>query len=93
MLLKDNKSQIEKLTEHQCIDFDLMVYEEHDKKLEELNRQGFRTEYLQYENSLYYTGSVMKNVKNNKQIRIRTFIDDKYSPSTFCKTEKSGLSV
>ena len=79
MLLKDNKSQIEKLTEHQCIDFDLMVYEEHDKKLEELNRQGFRTEYLQYENSLYYTGSVMKNVKNNKQIRIRTFIDDKYS--------------
>ena len=79
MLLKDNKSQIEKLTEHQCIDFDLMVYEEHDKKLEELNREGFRTEYLQYENLLYYTGSVMKNVKNNKQIRIRTFIDDKYS--------------
>ena len=79
MLLKDNKAQMDKLTEHQCIDFDLMVYEEHDKKLEELNRQGFRTEYLQYENSLYYTGSVMKNVKNNKQIRIRTFIDDKYS--------------
>ena len=79
MLLKDNKSQMEKLTEHQGIEYDLMVYEEHDKKLEELNRQGFRTEYLQYENSLYYTGSVMKNVKNNKQIRIRTFIDDKYS--------------
>ena len=79
MLLKDNKTQIDKCTEHQCIDFDLMVYEEHDKKLEELNRQGYRTEYLQYENSLYYTGSVMKNVKNNKQIRIRTFIDDKYS--------------
>lgn len=70
---------MEKLTEHQGIEYDLMVYEEHDKKLEELNRQGFRTEYLQYENSLYYTGSVMKNVKNNKQIRIRTFIDDKYS--------------
>ena len=79
MLLKDNKSQMDKLTEHQGIEYDLMVYEEHDKKLEELNRQGFRTEYLQYENSLYYTGSVMKNVKNNKQIRIRTFIDDKYS--------------
>ena len=70
---------MDKLTEHQGIEYDLMVYEEHDKKLEELNRQGFRTEYLQYENSLYYTGSVMKNVKNNKQIRIRTFIDDKYS--------------
>tara|TARA_Y100001935_G_scaffold101987_2_gene84722 strand:+ start:1831 stop:2094 length:264 start_codon:yes stop_codon:yes gene_type:complete len=79
MLLKDNKSQMDKLTEHQGIEYDLMVYEEHDKKLEELNRKGFRTEYLQYENSLYYTGSVMKNVKNNKQIRIRTFIDDKYS--------------
>ena len=79
MLLKDNKSQMDKLTEHQGIEYDLMVYEEHDKKLEELNRQGFRTEYLQYENSLYYAGSVMKNVKNNKQIRIRTFIDDKYS--------------
>ena len=70
---------MDKLTEHQGIEYDLMVYEEHDKKLEELNRKGFRTEYLQYENSLYYTGSVMKNVKNNKQIRIRTFIDDKYS--------------
>ena len=78
MLLKDNKAQMDKLTEHQGIEYDLMVYEEHDKKLEELNRQGFRTEYLQYENSLFYTGSVMKNVKNNKQIRIRTFIDDKY---------------
>lgn len=78
MLLKDNKSQIEKLTLHQCIDFDLMVYEEHDKKLDELNRQGYRTEYLQWEDSLYYTGSVMKNVKNNNQIRVRTFIDDRY---------------
>ena len=78
MLLKNNKAQIDKLSEHQCIEFDLMVYEEHDKKLDELNRQGYRTEYLQYENSLYYTGSVMKDVKNNNQIRVRTFIDDRY---------------
>lgn len=38
MLLKNNKAQIDKLSEHQCIEFDLMVYEEHDKKLDELNR-------------------------------------------------------
>lgn len=78
MLLKDNKTQIDKCTEHQLIDFDLQVYEEHDKKLNELNSVGYRTDYLQYENSLYYTGSVMTNTKTNKRLRVVTFIDDKY---------------
>ena len=78
MLLKDNKAQMQKLTEHQGIDFDLQVYEEHDKKLNELNGKGYRTEYLKWENSLYLVGSVMKNLKTNQSIRVRTFIDDKY---------------
>ena len=78
MLLKDNKTQIDKCTENQLIDFDLQVYEEHDKKLNELNSVGYRTDYLQYENSLYYTGSVMTNTKTNKRLRVVTFIDDKY---------------
>jgi len=78
MVLNKNKSQMSKLTEQQGIEYDLMVYEEHDKKLNELNSVGYRTEYLQYENALYYVGSVMKNINSNKTIRIRTFIDDKY---------------
>jgi len=78
MVLNKNKSQMSKLTEQQGIEYDLMFYEEHDKKLNELNSVGYRTEYLQYENALYYVGSVMKNVNSNKTIRIRTFIDDKY---------------
>ena len=33
MLLKDNKAQMQKLTEHQGIDFDLQVYEDTIKNL------------------------------------------------------------
>ena len=83
MLLKDNKAQMQKLTEHQDIDFDLQVYEEHDKKLNELNSVGYRTDYLQQENSLYYTGSVMTKTKTDKRLRVVTFIDDKYKPFCF----------
>ena len=38
MLLNKNKPQMDKLTEQQGIEYDLMVYEEHDKKLEALDK-------------------------------------------------------